>query len=115
MKLTILLLILAAVLLLFFQKFTRNGAVPLKSAWRSFTVWLSAAGLVLGQYIVDVLQWLASIWEPFREQFGDLLAANATGQALQILSAVFFVLRMKGQGFPKLNLPDPDSENETGV
>lgn len=104
-------LVLAA--LAFFKYFTRYGTVALPTAWRSFTVWLSIVGTVLGQFIVDLLGWVASFWDPFRAQFGDLLTAPSAGHALQLLSAIFFVLRMKGQGFPSLRLPPvPDAVRE---
>jgi hypothetical protein len=116
MKLTLFLVALCAAALLFFRYFTRNGAVPLPQAWRSFTVWLSAVGTVLGAYIVDLFAWVAGFWEPFRAQFGDLLAADSAGAALQILSAIFFLLRMKAQGapgFPKF--PSPDDTDAAGA
>lgn len=98
--LTLILVALVAAAVLFFRYFTKNGTVPMPVAWKSFTVWLSGAGMVLGAYIVDLLQWVASFWEPFQSQFGQLLHAPSAGAALQILSAIFFVLRMKGQGLP---------------
>ncbi|WFC43250.1 hypothetical protein [Pseudoxanthomonas sp. SE1] len=107
-------LILVAVILaalLFFKYFTKNGTVALPIAWRSFVVWASACGAVLGQFIVEGLAWLAGIWDPFRAQFGELLSSDSAGQALQIVSAIFFLLRMKGQGFPSFRLPPvPDNK-----
>ncbi|WP_202841996.1 hypothetical protein [Luteimonas saliphila] len=100
-----LLLLVAVFAAVFFFKFSKKGTVPLAVAWKSYTGWLSAVGLVLGAYIVDLLRYVASFWEPFQSQFGELLAADSAGQALQIVSAIFFVLRMKGQGAPELRLP----------
>lgn len=109
--LTVVLVLLVALAVWFYDAFTKKGAVPLAAAWKSFTVWLSAAGMVLGAYIVDLLQWAASYWEPLRAQFGDVLSAPSAGAALQILSAIFFVLRMKGQGLPAFpHIPEPDDE-----
>lgn len=106
--LTLALVGLAVAALAFFRYFTKNGTVPLPQAWRSFTVWLSAVGTIAGAYIVELLQWIASFWEPFAAQFGDLLSADSAGAALQIMSAIFFVLRMKKQGAPKLpDFPAP--------
>lgn len=102
MTLTLIIVALVAAALLFFRYFTRNGTIPLPQAWRSFTVWLSAVGAVAGPYIVELAAWVASFWEPLQAQFGDLLAVDSAGKALQVLSAIFFVLRMKAQGAPKL-------------
>lgn len=102
---TLILLAVVALAWVFYDKFTRRGAVPLAVAWRSYTVWLSMVGTVLGSYIVDLLRYFADAWEPLRAQFGDLLGANSTGMALQLLSGIFLVLRIKGQGLPALKLP----------
>lgn len=100
MILTFAIVALVAAALLFFRYFTRNGTIPLPQAWRAATVWLSAVGAVAGPYIVELAAWLASFWEPLQAQFGDLLAVDSAGKALQVLSAIFFVVRMKGQGAP---------------
>lgn len=116
MTLTLILVAVALAALAFFHYFTKNGTVPLPQAWRSFTVWLSAVGTVLGAYIVDLAQWVASFWEPFQSQFGALLAAESAGAALQILSAIFFVLRMKAQSGPSLpKFPSPDDTDAAGA
>lgn len=103
---TLAILAVCALAWLFYAKFTRHGAVPVSTAWRSYTTWLSAVGVAFGQYIVEVLRYLSDNWEPLRMQFGELLAADNTGTALQILSAIFLVLRVKAQGLPGMKLPD---------
>lgn len=113
---TVMLLTVLAAAWVFYAKFTRKGAVPLDVAFRSFTVWLSLLGAAFGQFIVDFLAWLASIWEPLQAQFGSLLSVESAGQALQIVSAIFFLLRMKGQGFPAFRFPDiPDPTDRAGA
>lgn len=113
---TIALLAVLAAAWVFYAQFTRKGAVPLDVAFRSFTVWLSLLGAAFGQFIVEALAWLASIWEPLQAQFGSLLAVESAGMALQILSGIFFLLRMKGQGFPAFKFPDiPDPTDQAGV
>lgn len=113
---TVGLVLIIAAAMLFYAKFTRYGAVPLSTAWRSYTAWLSLVGVVLGQFIVNALEWLAGIWEPFRDQFGSIVSADSAGVALQAISAIFFLLRMKGQGFPKLELPSlPDDTDQAGA
>lgn len=103
---TLAILAVCALAWLFYAKFTRHGAVPLATAWRSYTTWLAAVGMAFGQYIVDVLRYLSDNWEPLRMQFGELLAADNTGTALQILSAIFLMLRVKAQGIPGVKLPE---------
>lgn len=116
MTLTLLIVALVAAALLFFRYFTRNGTIPLPQAWRSFTVWLSAVGAVAGPYLVELAAWLASFWEPLQAQFGDLLSVDSAGKALQVLSAIFFVLRMKAQGAPAFpDFPSPDDTDQAGA
>lgn len=103
---TLLLLLIVALAWLFYAKFTRHGAVPLRTAWRSYTTWLAAVGLAFGQYIVELLRYFADVWEPLRAQFGDLLSAGSAGLALQVLSAIFLLLRVKAQGLPGMKFPD---------
>jgi hypothetical protein len=113
---TLLLVLLIAVAYLFYDKFTRKGAVPLGSAWKSFTVWLAAAGTVLGQYLVDLFAWGATQVDFLQDRFGGLLADPSAGQALQLLSWFFLLLRLKGQGLPSIRLPDlPDDTNTAGA
>ena len=108
---TLLLLVVIALAVLFYVKFTKYGAVPLATAWRSYTMWLSAAGVLFGQFIVEGLGWVAGFWDSFQGQFGGLLDDPSAGRALQLMSAFFFLLRAKGQGFPSLKLPSfPDDK-----
>lgn len=103
---TVALLALCALFWIFYARFTRFGAVPWRTAWRSYTMWLAAVGVAFGQYIVDLLRYFADVWEPLRAQFGDLLSAGSAGVALQVLSAIFLLLRVKAQGLPGMKLPD---------
>lgn len=102
---TLVLLAVVAMAWIFYDRFTKRGAVSLKAAWRSYTVWLSMLGAALGGWIVDLLRYFADAWEPLRAQFGDLLHADSAGMALQLLSGIFLMFRLKGQGLPGLNLP----------
>lgn len=113
---TLILVALIALAWIFYDKFTRHGAVPLAAAWRSYTMWLSAAGIALGGYIVELLRYFADAWEPLRSQFGDLLGADSAGMALQTLSAIFLLFRIKGQGLPGFSLPKiPDDSDQAGA
>ncbi len=113
---TLILLAVIALAWVFYDKFTQRGAVPLAAAWRSYTVWLAAAGTAFGAYIVDLLRYFADTWEPLRAQFGDLLGAHSAGMALQVLSAIFLVLRVKGQGLPSFKLPSvPGDTDKAGA
>ncbi len=113
---TLILVALIALAWIFYDKFTRHGAVSLSAAWRSYTMWLSAVGLAFGGYIIELLRYFADAWEPLRAQFGDVLGANSAGMALQALSAIFLVLRIKGQGLPGFSLPRiPDDTDQAGA
>jgi hypothetical protein len=114
--LTLLLVALVAVTYLFYAKFTRKGAVPLADAWRSFVAWATAAGLVFGQYLVDLFGWAVSQVDFLQDKFGSLLANPSAGEALQLASAFLLVLRLKKQGLPGLTLPKiPDPSDQAGV
>lgn len=114
--LTLFLVALVAATYFFYVKFTQKGAVPLGDAWRSFTAWLAALGLVLGNYLVDLFSWAASQVDFLQDRFGSLLANPSAGEALQLLSTVFLVLRLKKQGLPGLTLPKiPDSSDQAGA
>ena len=110
---TLALLLLVALAVFFFWKFTRYGAVPLTVAWRSYVNWWAAVFMLFGQFIVDGLSWVAGFWDAFQGQFGALLSEPAAGKALQLIGAFFFVWRMKGQGFPSFRFPDlPDDTDQ---
>lgn len=113
---TLILIVLALAAWLFYAKFTKHGAIPVAAAWRSYTVWLAAVGTAFGAYIVELLRYLADTWEPLRAQFGDVLGAHSAGMAVQTLSAIFLILRIKGQGLPGLSLPSiPDDTDQAGA
>lgn len=109
---TLLLVVVVAAALFFFKYFTKNGTVPLPNAWRAATVWLSAFGTLAAQWVVDLLAWVAGFWDPMQAQFGDLLSNPSSVKALQLLSAFFFVVRMKGQGFPAFKFPSMPGGND---
>ena len=51
-----------------------------------------------------------------QDRFGSLLANPSAGEALQAMSAVFLVLRLKKQGLPGLTLPKiPDPTDQAGA
>lgn len=102
---TVLLIAAAAFALLVFR-FTENGTVPVREAYRKATVWLSLVGGLAGGYIVDLASWVASFWEPLQAQFGAVLGADNAGMALQAVSMLFFIVRMKGQGGGAPKVPE---------
>lgn len=113
---TLILVAIVAAAYLFYDKFTKKGAVPLDVAWRSFTVWLAATGAVLGQYLVDLFGWAATQVDFLQDRFGSLLANPSAGEALQLLSGLFLILRLKKQGLPALKLPSiPDPADQAGA
>ena len=113
---TLILIAIIAAAYLFYDKFTRHGAVPLSTAWRSYTSWLAGVGLVLGQYLVDLFAWAATQVDFLQDQFGSLLSNPASGDALKLISGIFLLLRLKGQGLPGLNLPSfPDDTDQAGA
>jgi hypothetical protein len=103
MRILITLLVVATILavLWLFKRFTKNGTIPLPVAWRSFVMWFSGALVVLPDYFLAVLGWLAQQWEPLQGYFGDLFSSPSLARFVQLLGAGFFLLRAKGQGFPK--------------
>lgn len=113
--LAFLLITLAALAWVFYDKFTRRGAVPLKTAFRSYTAWLAALGVLLGDYMVALFHWAAQQVDFLQAQFGSLLAEPSLGAFVQLASGVFLLLRLKGQGLPAFKFPDlpaPDSRAE---
>jgi hypothetical protein len=113
---TLLLVLLVAAAYFFYDKFTQKGAVPLARAWKSYTAWLAALGMVLGDYLVTLLGWAATQVDFIEERFGSLLADPSAGQALQLMSWFYLLLRLKGQGLPSIKLPDlPDEAGQAGA
>ncbi|WP_447940104.1 hypothetical protein [Pseudoxanthomonas mexicana] len=102
-------LLLATLVLvwLFYDRFTRRGAIPLTKAARDFTAWLGYAGIALADWGVHLLRYLADLWEPVQAQWGTLLANPSLAQFVQVLSFVFLVAKLKGQTpLPRPALPD---------
>lgn len=100
------LLALLAIAYLFYDAFTKRGAIPLAKAWRDFTSWLSLLGIALAEYIVALLRYLADLWEPAQAQFGSLLAEPSLASFVQLMSFVFMALKLKGQApLPKPDIP----------
>lgn len=117
-----LLLILAAfaalaVLYVFYDKFTRRGAIPLRKAFTDFTGWLSLLGIALADWGIELLRYLADLWQPFQSQWGELLSQPSLAGFVQLLSFVFLALKLKGQTpLPKPSLPDfPDDTDQAGA
>lgn len=111
---TALLCFLLVLAWVFYDKFTRRGAIPLQKAWRDYTAWLAYAGIALADWIVELARYVADLWQPLQAQFGDLLAADSASMALQIISAIFLALKLKGQApLPKPSFPDfPDAGDD---
>lgn len=106
---TLVLVVIAAAGVLFYAKFTRYGAVDFRTAWTHATLWGSAVLGVFGPFVAELIAWLASIWEPLQQRAGGLLANPTFGEALQLIGLFFFLLKAKGQTFPKLpRIPSPD-------
>lgn len=114
--LTIAILLIVVLAWVFYDKFTRRGAVPLDVAFRSYTAWLAAVGALLGDYVVALFHWAAQQVDFLQSQFGSLLAEPSLGAFVQLSSAVFLLLRLKGQGMPAFKLPDiPDPVDQAGA
>lgn len=104
---TIMILTALAGLWVFYDGFTKRGAIPLAKAWRDFTSWLSLAGIALAGWLVELLRYVADLWEPIQAQFGTLLAEPSLATFVQLMSFVFMALKLKGQApFPRPSLPD---------
>ena len=104
---TALILTALAGLWVFYDGFTKRGAIPLAKAWRDFTSWLSVVGIVLAEWVVELLRYLADLWGPVQAQFGTLLAEPSLAAFVQLASFVFMALKLKGQApFPRPSFPD---------
>lgn len=112
--LAVLLFLALALAWLFYEKFTRRGAIPLQKAWRDYTAWLGYAFVAFGSWIVDLARYVADLWDPLQSRFGDLLASDSAAMALQIIGAIFLALKLKGQApMPKPAFPDfPDEPGQ---
>lgn len=109
MNLLPVLLVLIALLALwvFFDKFTKRGAVPVAKAAREFTTWLGLAGVALADWIIALLQWVAGFWDPLQQTLGPALAAPGMDKFLMGWSALMLALKFKGQTqVPRPQFPD---------
>jgi len=114
--LTLFLIAIVVLAWIFYDKFTRRGAVPLDIALESYTAWLALLGVVLGDYLVALFQWGAQHVDLLQAQFGTLLAEPSLGAFVQVLSGMFLLLRLKGQGLPGFKLPSyPDPTDQAGA
>lgn len=103
----VLLLALLAGAYVFYDRFTKRGAIPLAQAWRDYTSWLSLVGIALAQWIVELLRYMADLWAPAQQQFGALLDQPSLAMMIQLMSFVFMALKLKGQTpLPRPSLPD---------
>lgn len=102
-----LLLAVLALVWLFYDRFTARGAIPLRKAATDFTAWLGYAGIALAEWGVELLRYLADLWEPVQAQWGSLLSQPSLAEFVRLLSFVFMVAKLKGQtDLPKPSLPD---------
>lgn len=109
MKFILVLLILSALTLLwlFYDKFTRRGAIPLDKAARDFTTWFGLLGIAFADWLVLLGQWLAGFWEPLQATIGPALASPGMEKFVMLWSALMLALKFKGQTpVPKPSLPD---------
>lgn len=110
---TFILLAIVALAWLFYDKFTKRGAIPLSKAFKDYTAWWGYAGVAFADFIVDWLRYLADAWEPLHAQFGDLLSAPSLAMAVKIISGVFLLFKLKGQSAPpKFELPPIPSDTD---
>lgn len=108
---SLLLFAILAMAWLFYDKFTRRGAIPLQKAWRDYTAWMGYLFIALSEWIVELLRYVADLWDPLQSRFGDVLAADSASMALQIIGAIFLALKLKGQApLPKPEFPDFPAE-----
>ena len=115
--LTLLVLIALLALWVFFDKFTKRGAVPVGKAAREFTTWLGLAGVAFADWIIALLQWVAGFWEPLQQTLGPALAAPGMDKFLIAWSSLMLALKFKGQTpAPALKFPDlPDDTDKAGA
>ncbi|MDH7453577.1 hypothetical protein QF205_10935 [Luteimonas composti] len=114
--LSLAMLILAVLAWVFYDKFTKRGAVPLEAAFRSYTAWLAAIGAVFGEYVVSLFAWATQQVDFLQAQFGGLFNHPSLGAFVQVASGVFLLLRLKGQGMPSFQFPDiPDPTDQAGA
>lgn len=114
---TLLILVALAGLWLFYDKFTRRGAIPLAKAFKDFTTWFGLLGIVLSEWIVALLQWVAGFWDQLQTTVGPALAAPGLEKFVMAWSALMLALKFKGQSpLPKPTLPAfPDDTDASGA
>lgn len=103
---------LLAALWIFYDKFTKRGAIPLAKAAKDFTTWFGLLGIALSDWIVALLQWVASFWDQLQVTVGPALAAPGMDKFVMAWSALMLALKFKGQSpLPKPAIPDfPDTD-----
>lgn len=109
MKLIAILAVLAllAGLWLFYDKFTRRGAVPLSKAVRDFTTWFGVLGIVLSDWVIALLQWVAGFWDQLQATVGPALSAPGLDKFVMAWSALMLALKFKAQTpLPRPQFPD---------
>jgi hypothetical protein len=114
--LTLIMVLALATLWLFYDKFTKRGAIPLDKAFRDFTTWFGLAGIALSSWAIDLLQWLAGFWDQLQVTIGPALTAPGMDKFVMAWSALMLALKFKGQGLPKPKLPAfPDPADQAGA
>lgn len=115
--LTLVVLAALALLWLFYDKFTRRGAIPLQKAARDFTTWFGLASIALADWIVQLLQWVAGFWEPLQAHVGPVLSSAGSPTFLVAWGALMLALKFKAQKpLPAVNLPSfPDPTDQAGA
>lgn len=106
--LAVLLAAVLAAVWIFYDRFTERGGIPLDRAWKDYTAWWGYVGLALAEWIVEIGRYMADVWPPLQAQLGDLLAADSLSTAIQVISAIFLLFKLKGQQrVPFPNIPSP--------
>ena len=100
----LILLIALVALWVFYDKFTKRGAIPLDKAARDFTTWLGLAGLAFSDWIVALLQWVAGFWDQMQVTIGPALSAPGLDKFIMAWSALMLALKFKAQ-WPRLQVP----------
>jgi hypothetical protein len=108
-----LIIVTLAVLWVFYDKFTKRGAIPIAKAAREFTTWWGLAGIAAADYFLQLLRWVADFWDPLQTTIGPALSAPGMDKVVMIWSAVMLALKFKGQA-PRLQLPDLPASPASG-
>jgi len=107
-------LVVLAVLWLFYDKFTRRGAIPIQKALRDFTTWFGLVGVMFAEYVLELLQWVAGFWDQLAQNIGPALSAPGMEMFVTIWSGLMLALKFKGQTpLPKPRLPDFPGAEQT--